>query len=132
MILVKSKAQSWSLDITLAVIVFIITFLVVYGLLNESPNSKIGALRDEASIILQQIVSSDAPYRIIDSNEVNVSKLNQLKNISYDELRSVLRIEGDFCIFMEDDKGSLVLMNNSYVGVGSPNIILSGVPCSQK
>ena len=128
----KPKAQSWSLDITLAIIVFIVAFFIVYGLLNESPNTRISAMREEASIILQQIVSSDAPYRIIDSDEVNTSKLNELKNTSYDELRRILRIEGDFCIFMEDDKGYIVLINNSYIGIGSPNIILAGIPCSQK
>lgn len=128
----KMKAQSWSIDIALGVVIFMAAFFIFYALLNSSPAEKAGNLKKEASTVIKQVAAEDNPIRIVDNNVVNISKLNQLKNMSYDELKRSLRIEGDFCIYMEDDKGNLVIINNSYKGIGSPNINLSGTPCSQK
>jgi len=132
MININPKAQSWSVDITLGVIVFITAFFIFYSLLNANPSSKTSNLKEDASLVIKQIASDEAPLRIIDGNEINVSRLNELKNLSYEELKRRLRIEGDFCIYLENDKGDLVLINSSYKGVGSPDINLSGTPCSQK
>ncbi|MBS3113868.1 hypothetical protein J4448_02080 [Candidatus Woesearchaeota archaeon] len=120
------------MDIALGVIVFMAAFFIFYSLLSTNPNTKASNLKEEASIIIKQFGSGDASIRIIDNNEVNTSKVNELKNISYDELKRRLRIESDFCIYFEDDKGYIMIINNSYRGVGAPNINLSGAPCSQK
>ena len=132
MVGIKLKAQSWSIDITLGVVIFIAAFFVFYALLNANPDAKARNLQEEASLIIKQVGSEEAPLRIVDNKEINVSRINGLKSISYEELKRKLRIEGDFCIYMEDEKGNLVLINNSYKGVGSPDINLSGTPCSQK
>ena len=129
---INSKGQSWSIDIALAVVIFIGAFFAFYGLLYSNPNEKTKALKDEAATVIKQVASEDAKLNVINMNEVNISKINQLKNISYDELKSMLRIEGDICLYFEDDKGNIILINESYRGVGSSIINLSGVPCSQK
>ena len=132
MIRISSKAQSWSIDIALGVIIFIGAFFVFYALLNANPNAKAGALNQESSSIIKQIASAESPLRVVDNNEVNISRVNELKNLSYDELKRRFRAESDFCLFFEDENGYLVLINNSYKGIGSPDINLSGTPCSQK
>lgn len=128
----KSKAQSWSIDVTLGVIIFIAAFFIFYSLLNANPNAKAGNLKEEASIIVKQVTSEDSLVRVIDGNEINITKLNELKNLSYDELKRRLRVESDFCLYFEDEKGYIVLINNSYKGIGAQAINLSGTPCSQK
>lgn len=120
------------MDIALAVIVFMAAFFIVYSLLNANPNAKVSSLKQEASNIIKQIGSGDALIRIIDNNEINISRANELKNLSYDELKRRLGIESDFCIYFEDDRGYIVIINNSYKGIGAPSINLSGTPCSQK
>lgn len=126
------KAQSWSMDIALGIIVFISAFFIIYALLNENPDTKAGSLKEDAAIAAKQIASEETPLGIIDGNEVNVGRLNELKNLSYDELKKKLRIDGDFCLYFEDEKGNIMLINESYKGIGSPKINLSGTPCSQK
>lgn len=116
----------------MGVIVFFAAFIMFYALLSSKPDEKVSNLKQDASEVLKQIASDEAIYKVVDENEVNVSKLNQLKNISYDELKRALRIEGEFCIYLEDEGEKIVLINNSYGGIGSPNINLSGIPCSQK
>ena len=107
-------------------------FFVFYALLNSNPAEKASGLKKDASTVIKQVASKENPVSIVDNNEVNVTKLNQLKSMSYDELKTIFRIGGDFCIYLEDEKGNIVLINNSYKGIGSPNINLSGTPCSQK
>ena len=128
----KQKAQSWSIDIALGVVVFIAAFFIFYFLLSPSPTSKAGSLKSDASSVIRQVASEEAAEGIVDGEEINVSKLNELKNLSYDELRRRLRVEGDFCIYFEDEQGNIVIINDSYKGIGSPNINISGTPCSQK
>jgi len=132
MVNIKKKSQSWSIDIALGVIIFMIAFFIFYGFLGANSDTKVGALRREASTVSQEIASQETLLSIIDGNEVNVSKLNELKNLSYEELKRMFRIENDFCIYFEDDRGYLVLINNSYKGIGSSAINISGTPCSQK
>ena len=116
----------------LAAVIFMSSFFIFYALFSEDSNTKISNLRDDASTVIKQVSTADNSLKIINSNEVNVSKIQELKNLSYDELKSRLRIEGDFCIYFEDEKGNIILINNSYKGVGTPNINISGTPCSQK
>lgn len=126
------KAQSWSLDIALGVIIFVAAFFVFYTMLKPNDEVKASNLKDDASIIIKEVGSEGSLLRIVDKNEVNLSKVSVLKNITYDELKRAFRIEGEFCIYLEDEEGNIVLINNSYKGVGSPNINISGTPCSQK
>lgn len=132
MINISSKAQSWSIDIALGVVIFIAAFFIFYTLMNLSPNTKASNLKEEASTVVKQVASEEALLKIVDNNEINESRLNELKNLSYDELKRRLRIESDFCLYFEDEKGYLILINNSYRGLGTQDINLSSTPCSQK
>lgn len=116
----------------MAVVVFFTAFIIFYVIVSSNSGTKVSTLKKEASVVIKQIASDEYLYKIVDGNELNASRLGQLKNISYDELKRMLRINGDFCIYIEDEQGNLVLINDSYRGIGSPNINLSGVPCSQK
>ena len=132
MINISIKAQSWSIDVILGVLVFMAAFFVFYAMLNTNQGAKVGDLKQEASIVVKEVSSSNSLLSIVNGNEINISKVNELKNLSYEELKRRLRIENDFCLYFEDDKGYIVIINNSYKGVGASNINLSGTPCSQK
>ena len=120
------------MDIILAVVIFMGVFFLVYTIFSSDSGEKARSLQQEASTVIKQVSSGESAVRIINNNDVNVSKISELKNLSYDELKSRLRIEGDFCIYFEDDKGNIVLINNSYRGIGASSINISGTPCSQK
>ena len=132
MVNIQSKAQSWSIDIVLGIIIFMAAFFIFYSILNSNPNATASNLKEQASIIIKQTTTEGSAVAIVNNNEINISKFNELKNLSYEELKRMLRIEGDFCIYLEDENGNVVLINNSFRGIGSPKINLSGVPCSQK
>ena len=132
MIKSNSKAQSWSIDIALGVILFMGAFFIFYAMLNVNPNTKLSSLKEEASTVIKQVASEENQLSIVDNNEINVTKASEVKNISYGDLKARLRAEGDFCIYLEDEKGNVMLINDSYKGIGSPSIVISGTPCSQR
>ena len=125
------KSQSWSIDIILAVVLFMGAFFLFYSILGEDPAASAKNLKDEASLVIRQVSSEGVSVSILDRQQVNISKLNELKNLTYAELKSMLRVEGDFCIYLEHDRGYVVIVNNSYKGVGSPNINISNTPCNE-
>ena len=133
----QKKAQSWSIDITLGVFVFIAAIFIVYALLNANQGSKASALKEEASTVIGQVASEDASISIVNNNEIDSAKLKGLKSLQTDspeELKRKLKVEGDFCIYMEDENGNIVLIQDEsggYKGIGSSGIDLGGAPCSQ-
>lgn len=106
-------------------------FFLFYAFVYDEPSGKAVKLKEEASQVMRQISSGDAALRITDQNEINLSKIAELKNLSYSELKSMLRVEGDFCIYLEDEKGNIVVLNNTYKGIGSSSINISNTPCNE-
>ena len=132
MINIDKKAQTWSVDVVLGLLIFVGAFFIFYAVLNQNPNTKVKNLKEEASTVIKQVSSDSSQLRIVDGNEINLSRAGELKNLSYVELKNMLRIEGDFCVYIEDENGNVILINNSYRAIGSPDINVTGVPCSQK
>ncbi len=125
------KAQSWSIDIALAVVIFIAAFFILYIMISPGQNSKVSSLKEEASIVSRQVASEKTNVSIIENNELSESRLNELKALGYDELKRRLRTEDDFCIYFEDENGNVILIDDTSRGIGTPNINVSGVPCSK-
>ena len=128
----KKKAQSWSVDVVLGSIIFIVAFFAFYSLLNASTNPTVEDLKNDAAIVIREVAADDSTLSIVHNNEINITKVMELKNYTYDELKRMMRIQSDFCIYLENEKGEIVLINNSYKGVGAPSINISGTPCNEK
>ena len=86
-------------------------------------------LQQEAALVIKQVTTKNEELSIVYNNELNATKASYLKNLTYTELKRRLRIEGDFCIFIQDQEGNIISINNSYRGIGSPSIQIDGVPC---
>ena len=126
------KSQAWSVDVILAVVIFMGSFFIYYALANSSPDSEVAGLKADANSGIKQVSNEGNPLSVVSQQEINITKIGELKNLNYDDLKSQLRVDGYVCIYIEDEKGNLVMINESYRGVGSQNINISGVPCSQK
>ena len=120
------------MDIIVAVVIFIGAFFLYYVLVGSNPGEQTGNLKDDALSVLKQVSSEGSKLVIVDKQAVNETKIGELKNMNYDDLKSALRVNGNFCIYMEDEQGKIVPINQSYVGVGSSSMNISGIPCGQK
>ena len=122
------KSQAFSMDIMLAVIIFIGTVFFFYAILNTSQGSKADELQDEASKVLTGILSENPDLKITDENKINTTKLEELLG-NYSGLKGKLKVKNDFCIYFEDEGGNIVYINATYTGIGSGIINVSDVPC---
>lgn len=123
------KSQAWSMDIMLAVIIFIGTIFFFYTILNTTQSSKEDELKDDALKVLNELISEDSDIRVVDGSQINITKLEELLGEDYSELKSKLRIKNEFCIFFEDEDGYVIYIDATNTGIGSDIISVSDVPC---
>jgi len=123
-----SKAQSWSFDVTLGVIIFLTAFISIFTLINHQQESNAGSIQAESSYLLNQMKAENSPLRIVQDNNVNESGLGELASLPYNNLKTQAGAKNDFCIYIEDADGNIILINDS-MGIGSPDINVSGTPC---
>jgi hypothetical protein len=127
------KSQTFSFDIMIAVIIFLSAFFVFYIILGGSQKEKVGELQDDASKILEAIVSKDSKVRVVDEDIINATRLIELLD-DYPAIKQQLRVQNDFCIYFEDNAGKTIFIEISETekrsGIGSQTIKVSGTPCS--
>ena len=124
----KISSQAFSMDIMLAVIIFIGTVLFFYAILNTTQSSKADELQNDASKVLTDLLSGNPGVKITDGNTINATKLGELLG-NYSELKSKLKVKNDFCIYFEDEDGNVIYINSTYTGIGSGIINVSNIPC---
>ena len=122
------KSQTWSMDIMLAVVIFIGAIFVAYSILSGSKGGTAAKLEEDASSVLDNLASKDSEISIVNGGEINDVKLQELLAKEYPELKQLIRAGHDFCIFLEDNEGKLIYISNK-PGIGSNKIKISGQPC---
>jgi hypothetical protein len=123
------RSQAISMDIMLAVVIFIGAIFLVYIFLNSNQQRTAGELGEEASKVLQSITSEDPEIGIVKGIDVDEIKLEQLLDENYETIKEKIRIDKDFCIFLEDEIGNVIYIRPGEPGVGSHKIQISDNPC---
>ena len=122
-------SQAWSLDIMLAIVIFLGTAFFFFAILNSTQGDKTDELKEDAARVIEDIVSENSDLGIVDENKINVTKLEELLGRNYSDIKRKLRIKNDFCLYFEDEKGNIIYINTTYTGVGSSIINVSNVTC---
>jgi predicted transcriptional regulator len=111
-------SQAWSMDIMIAMVIFIGVIFVFYSILSTNGGDKTGELKDDALIIAENINITK-----------NISYIEELLGEDYSELKKKLRVKNEFCIFIEDEEGNVIYLSQDQPGIGSGKINISDVPC---
>ncbi len=124
------NSQAISMDVMLAVVVFIGTIFVFYAILNANPRDT-KELEQDAAKVLARLTSEDPDVGIMDGIEVDEAKLEQLLGKNYAVIKEQMRVDNDFCIFLEDENGDVIYISISpgQAGIGSSKIKISNIPC---
>jgi len=122
-------SQALSMDLMIAIVVFIGTIFVFYSIISSGPESKSDDLRTDAERVLESITSEDSDVRIVDGIKVNITKLENLLDQDYSVLKKKIRVKSEFCFFLEDEDGNIVYIRPSEPGVGSTIIEVSTDAC---
>ena len=87
-------------------------------------------LEQDAVAVLNKITDENTPVSLLKSNELIEERVEYLEQIGYDDIKRMVGINSDFCIFFEDVTGNLVRVNDVKSGIGSEKIHISGIPCN--
>ena len=85
-------------------------------------------LEKEADIVMSKLTGHDQ-VSLVSSNQIDIEKLRMLDKMEYNQVKDILGVKSDFCIYFEDAEGNLVKIDNTDMGIGSDNIYLNGEPC---
>ena len=118
------------MDVVLGVVVFLIAVFVFYNLITYSRPPPEKKLKEDASFISKLVTADNSMIEMVFDNEFNESKFISLKNVSYRILKSNMKIDSDFCIYLEDEKGNIIEVNFTYKGLGAGSINVTGTPCN--
>lgn len=131
----QAKKQQW-FNFNKAIILLFL--LAVIGILKtalapnqipELPEEGKTDLAVEAGIVLGKFIDGDTEVSLLDSNELIEEKVAELEQMDYDEIKDLLGIENDFCVFFEDVTGDIIKVDGVVSGMGSDKIYINGEPC---
>ncbi|NOZ80927.1 MAG: hypothetical protein GXP63_04600 [DPANN group archaeon] len=129
--------QTWSTDLLLAAGLFLLTFAVFYYILGTgSSDTNLKNLKEESNLLPLKLISGDGENSrvifIID-NKVDTARLHAFANLSYTDIKNMLGLTSDFCIYFEDKNGNLIniskITGKPNPGIGSSRLNISNMPC---
>ena len=132
----RGMGQSWSFDIILAFVVFILIIAIFYAMINaNTKTSQPETLQREASVIansLDNATGIKSSLSVIDKGKVEGTNVQNLYESDYNTLKTQFGIKGEFCIYIIDQNGNLITVNTSTgrkVGFGNDDLMINGIPC---
>lgn len=134
----KRKAQTWSFDLLIAVVLFIIIVSIFYAFLSHNKNEDNTVELQSGAKTIGYFFNcdvSDYDRCFVERGKIDQQKLDDLMSFinpnpasAYNTMKKELGISGDFCIYFRDSNGYLVPIEwngDSYSGIGESNFMLN-------
>ena len=128
----KKKRELFSFNSAIILFVTLILFAILkavfappVSLLEEARPD----LTEEAKIVLDKVTNGTTEVSLLNSDELIEEKVENMDSMDYEEVKSILGVNNDFCIFVEDISGGVVEINGMTTGIGSDKISINGNPC---
>lgn len=115
------KAQTWSFDLIIAVVLFVVVVGLFYSFLSaDTFTDSTSQLEAGANNIINalncDLASTDVC--VLEKGQIQETKLDDLTAKDYADIKKELGVTGEFCIYLRDPDGSLVEMPNSKSSIG--------------
>ncbi|MBI2101085.1 hypothetical protein HYT53_00570 [Candidatus Woesearchaeota archaeon] len=104
-------------EITLVLIVALVAMVV--GIYDRASKPGMGAEK------ITEVILNGQEIGLASNGVVNAEKLLQIRDMDYGKFKEYLKIKNDFCIYIEDGNGRILLAK------GSPKLEKDGLPCSE-
>jgi hypothetical protein len=133
------RAQVWSIDVLLALVIFIAIILIFYTTINAKQNPKLKELQLEAGGLKSEL-EKHPDLNFINSEIINSTKMQNFTEKveeNYSAVKEQLGVRGDFCIFFEDEEGNLIPVagkngvQKNGIGKNSSEINITDEPCGR-
>jgi len=103
----KKKPRKWKVDELTIVLIVAIAIIVLSVFLKGSHSEKKSAEEITVKLI------SDPKMSLIRNGQLDQAKLNAIQNMDYDSLKTSLESNNDFCLYIEDEQGNVLLSKES-------------------
>lgn len=117
------RGQTFSTDALVAVVIFILAGMLLFYLIGPAAKNKISDKLQLEAQKLPGILSANQ------GKKVDETKLAEILLLSYENVKTLVGMDSDFCIYFEDDHGNIVPAGNK-IGIGSPLANFSGKACN--
>ncbi|MBN1645820.1 hypothetical protein JW868_02155 [Candidatus Woesearchaeota archaeon] len=130
--MVRRKGQTWSIDLIIASVIFVLIITIFYALLSRGGNDKEKLLGDEAKHISSNIMveaGGTNPCLFLDGNEIDRNVLSECYDpTKIQQFKQAANIKTKFCIYIEDQNGRIISVNNM-TGFGDSELLVGNQPC---
>jgi uncharacterized alpha/beta hydrolase family protein len=130
------KAQTWSIDILIAVFIFVAIFIMFIGIMTSMSDTQQKDRLSERGEKITKILSTENPVAFLKGSTVDENKLKAIVG-DYDALRDQVGYD-KFCIYFEDENGDLVPVEGvvngdkvTFYGMGNNESIIGGTRCGE-
>ncbi|MFH1915649.1 MAG: hypothetical protein ABIJ21_00140 [Nanoarchaeota archaeon] len=125
--------QAWSLDLIIAVVIFVVVMTLFYTLLVREPKADITLLKREGKYISDRLPvgSGGGNCSFIDGRYVDIDQIQKCYLSDADQFKQENNIKSRFCIYMTDQNGRVITIDNR-TGFGFNDLNISGVPCGEQ
>lgn len=125
----KKKAKElFTYDNAIFLLILIAVFVILKALVApEDIQISKGDLSQDAEIVLDKL--TNGKISLLRSDELIESEIENLDKMDYQEIKNLLGVKNDFCIYFEDISGNAVRIDNLNLGIGSNKISINGEPC---
>ncbi|MCF7799072.1 hypothetical protein K9M74_04150 [Candidatus Woesearchaeota archaeon] len=126
----RRKGQTWSFDLLIAVVIFIVVIGIFYAFLADKQNpTDAESLQEEAKAISHLLNCDISPsnFCILKNGEIDQARLRALAEKTPAQLDE-LGLMGSYCIYLEDANGNLVpvpITGGNKAGIGTDDFMLN-------
>jgi hypothetical protein len=125
------RAQVWSIDVLLALVIFVAIILIFYTTINAKQNPRLKDLQIEAGGLKSELEKNpNLGFINVDTiDSERMQNFNSQVESNYTSVKEQLGVRGDFCIFYEDESGNLIPVNGKNGMGNTSEILINGQPC---
>lgn len=106
---VKKSEPKSSYKMDELVLVFIVAAIAIVLGIIESGSKQTGMEAEKITFLLLD----DHALSIANNGVVDKNKLQEIQNMDYEELKNNLNAKKDFCVYIEDENGGIILAKGS-------------------
>jgi hypothetical protein len=122
------------MDLVIAVVVFGFIAVTFYSLVTVQHRPSIDELQDRARTIETRLNSGGTSCGpIVDNQSITMEQIKCLYGKNATGLRQELGVSGNFCIYVENEKGEILIVQNETgaitTSIGDGALIIAGTPC---
>ena|SRR3989338_5810362 len=122
-----ANKQEWlNFDKAMLLLLIISLFVIIKTAFMPDEDTK---LAKEAEIILDKLTNRHDEISLTALDELVEEKVVNLDQMDYNEVKSMLGVKNDFCIYFEDISGNVIRIDGINLGIGSNRIYINGKPC---